>query len=73
MADVGTRKGGPRTKAQWDDFAPFTKFSSHRFTPNVGLVIEDIDLAHVDDETIEEIRRAVSENCVVFFRNQHLS
>ena len=73
MADVGRKKGGPRTKAQWDNTAPFIKFSSRRYTPNVGLVIEDIDLANIDDETIDEIRRAVSENCVVFFRNQHLT
>lgn len=73
MAEAGTRKGGPRTKAQWDTSAPFTKFSSHRYTPNVGLVIEDVDLANIDDDTIAEIRRAVAENCVVFFRNQQLT
>lgn len=73
MAEAGTRKGGPRTKAQWDNSAPFSTISTRRYTPNIGLVIDDINLATVSDAQIEEIRRAVSENCVVFFRNQHLS
>jgi taurine dioxygenase len=73
MAEAGTKKGGPRTKALWESSAPFTKFSSRRYTPNVGLVIEDVDLANIDDDTIAEIRRAVAENCVVFFRNQSLT
>ncbi len=73
MAGVGTRKGGPRFKAEWDDGAPYEKISFHRYTPNVGVVIEDIDLANIDDDTVEEIRRAVSEHCVVFFRDQHLT
>lgn len=73
MAEAGTRRGGPRSKARWDEGAPYSRISFTRYTPNVGAEISDIDLARIDDATIEEIRRAVSEHCVVFFRNQHLT
>ena len=73
MTDVAARKGGPRSIADWTEHAPYQRLNMRRYSPNVGVVIEDIDLAHVDDETIEEIRRAVAEHCVVFFRDQHLS
>ncbi len=73
MAEAGTRRGGPRSKAEWNEGAPYSRISFRRYTPNVGVTIDDIDLADIDDETINEIRRAVAEHCVVFFRNQTLT
>jgi taurine dioxygenase len=73
MVEAGTRRGGPRSKAQWDEFAPYNHISFRRYTPNVGVTIDNVDLADIDDDVLEEIRRAVAEHCVVFFRDQHLS
>ena len=73
MTGTGTKRGGPRSKAQWDERAPYNRISFSRYTPNVGVTIDNIDLAHVDDETVDEIRRAVAEHCVVFFRDQKLT
>ncbi|MEY4043907.1 MAG: hypothetical protein RL644_175, partial [Actinomycetota bacterium] len=42
-------------------------------TPTVGAYVSGVDLADVDDETVAEIRRALNENCVLFFRDQGMS
>ncbi|MEY4044191.1 MAG: hypothetical protein RL644_459, partial [Actinomycetota bacterium] len=39
----------------------------------VGAYVSGVDLADVDDETVAEIRRALNENCVLFFRDQGMS
>ena len=70
---MATKKGGPRSKAVWEESSPYSRISLSRYTPNVGVVIDNIDLANIDDETTKEIRRALAEHCVVFFRDQNLS
>ena len=37
-----------------------------------GAVISGVDVNRLDDETVGEIRGALNEHCVVFFRNQEL-
>ncbi|MFM8625739.1 MAG: TauD/TfdA dioxygenase family protein [Actinomycetota bacterium] len=39
----------------------------------MGAHIDGVDLARVDDGTLAEIRRALNEHCVIFFRDQHLT
>ena len=39
----------------------------------MGAYVSGADLADVDDETVAEIRRALNENCVLFFRDQHMT
>ena len=38
-----------------------------------GAVISGVDLADLDDRTVAEIRRALLDHLVVFFRDQRLS
>jgi len=72
---TGTKKkrGGPRSVADWTEGAPYERISVRRATPTVGAYIDGVDLADVDDATLAEIRRALNENCVIFFRDQHLT
>lgn len=39
----------------------------------MGAHIDGVDLARIDDGTLAEIRRALNEHCVIFFRDQHLT
>lgn len=44
------------------------------YTPNIGAVVHDYDLADVDAESVRaELRKALAEFQVLFFRNQRLS
>lgn len=73
MTEVAAKRGGPRSTAIWEESTPYRRLSLRRYTPNVGVIIDNVDLANVDDETVDEIRRAVAEHCVVFFRDQRLT
>ena len=72
-AEKGTKRGGPRTVADWSEGEPYRRITVSRATPNVGAFISGVDLADLDDETFAEIKRASNEHCVVFFRDQHLT
>ena len=46
----------------------------HPISGALGAEISGVDLVQkLDDEVIGEIRRALVENCVIFFRDQHLT
>lgn len=45
----------------------------HPLTAAIGAEIADVDLAQVDDATVEAIHKALLDHKVLFFRNQHLS
>lgn len=68
-----TRRGGPRSRADWSQGEPYRRISLTRTTPAVGATVHDVDLAHLDDESLAELRRALAEHCVLFFRDQRLS
>lgn len=72
-AEKGTKRGGPRTVADWNEGTPYEHITVSRATPNVGAFIDGANLARLDDATFAEIRRASNEHCVVFFRDQHLT
>jgi taurine dioxygenase len=44
-----------------------------RFSPNCGVVIENVELENLTDDEFEEIRQAFIEHGLVFFRNQNIS
>lgn len=52
----------------------YTRLVVEPYTPNIGAVIHDIDLSDVADETVEaELRKALAEFQVLFFRQQSLT
>ncbi|MFM8992580.1 MAG: TauD/TfdA dioxygenase family protein [Alphaproteobacteria bacterium] len=66
--------GGPRYRNLRNDDAPYERIVVDRLTPVIGAEISGVDLAEpVAEETMEEIRRALAENLVVFFRDQRMS
>ena len=53
---------------------PYTRFGVEPYTPNIGAVIHGLDLRQpLDVSTQEELRRALAEHEVLFFRDQHLT
>lgn len=67
------RRGGPRSVADWTEGQPYGRITVEKATPTVGAYVSGVDLSDVDDETVAEIRRALNENCVLFFRDQGMS
>ena len=60
-----------------DDVTPpatdFKSFTIEPLTGALGAEIGGLDLAHADDEAIAEVRAALNEHLVLFFRDQHLT
>lgn len=53
---------------------PYTRFAPQPYTPTIGAVIHDLDLSQPQDDTTQaELRRALAEYQVLFFRNQVLT
>lgn len=73
LGEVGSKRGGPRSVARWEGDGDYQKIALRRATPTVGAFIDDIDLADLDEATFAEVRRALTEYCVVFFRDQKIS
>jgi len=66
--------GGPRYRNLRNDDAPYERIVVDRLTPVIGAEISGVDLVGpLPEETMEEIRRALAENLVVFFRDQRMS
>lgn len=52
----------------------YQKIQVERRSPHLGAFISGVDLsASLDEETVNEIRAALLEYCVIFFRNQPIS
>lgn len=64
---------GPRVAARvpagWVD-APYERFTVSPLTPTIGAEISGVDLTDVDDVMLGDIRRALLEWKVIFFRDQ---
>ena len=55
-------------------FPQYRQLLIEPYTPNIGATIHHIDLAHIDDEnTRAELRAALAQFQVLFFRNQQLT
>lgn len=72
-SNTATKRGGPRSSADWTETEPYKRITVSRVTPAVGATIDGVNLADVDEETYLEIRRALNEHCVVFFRDQDIT
>ncbi len=52
----------------------YKRLGVRRLTPSIGAELSGVDLSRpLDDETLAEIKRALAENLVIFFRNQTLT
>src|SRR5215467_1522150 len=63
---------GPRIKYTPEDW-PYEAINVDKLTPIIGGEIGGVDLRAPSNRQMDEIHRALAENLVIFFRDQHLS
>ena len=63
---------GPRIKYTPED-SPYEAISVDKLTPIIGGEIGGVDLRAPSNRQMDEIHRALAENLVIFFRDQHLT
>src|SRR6266550_2126927 len=63
---------GPRIKYTPED-SPYEAIAVDKLTPIIGGEIGGVDLRETSNRQMDEIHRALAENLVIFFRDQHLS
>src|SRR5882672_6549660 len=63
---------GPRIKYTPED-SPYEAITVDKLTPIIGAEIGGVDLSSTSNQQMDEIHRALAENLVIFFRDQHLS
>ena len=67
-------RNGPRYRHLGDESAPYEAVTVDKLTPIIGAEIGGVDLAApLGNRQLDEIHRALAENSVIFFRDQHLS
>src|SRR6202012_2698026 len=72
-------KQGPRYRHVADESEPYETIAVEKLTPIIGAEISGVDIGHlVDGDTqsnrqMDEIHRALAENLVIFFRDQHIT
>jgi taurine dioxygenase len=72
--DVLGRLQGPVYKHIDDNPATYETISVNKLTPGIGAEIGGIDLSQtLSRQQFSEINRALAENLVIFFRDQHLT
>jgi|SRR6266700_1366006 len=65
---------GPRLKHVAEETAPYDTITVEKLTPVIGAEIGGVDLSRpLGNRAMEEIHRALAENLVIFFRDQHMS
>jgi len=65
---------GPRYKHLVEEGAPYETVAIDKLTPIIGAEVGGVDLARpLGNRTVDEIHRALAENSVIFFRDQHLT
>src|ERR1700751_2989632 len=68
------RRDGPRIKYAAEESAPYDTITVDKLTPIIGAEIGEVDLSQpLGNRTFDEIHRALAENLVIFFRDQHLT
>ena len=68
------RLDGPRIKHLADEGAPYEAVTIDKLTPIIGAEVGGVDLSKpLGNRTLDEIHRALAENLVIFFRDQHLT
>jgi taurine dioxygenase len=74
MMDPMRGNNGPRYKHTAEEGAPYDTISIDKLTPIIGAEIGGVDLSKpLGNRTLDEIHRALAENSVIFFRDQHLT
>ena len=67
-------KDGPRIRHDAGASHPYETIGVDKLTPIIGAEIDGVDLAKpLSNRTVDEIHRALAENIVIFFRDQHIS
>ena len=67
-------KQGPRYRHVADEAEPFETIGVEKLTPIIGAEISGVDLSGaLSNRTMDEIHRALAENLVIFFRDQHIT
>jgi hypothetical protein len=67
-------KQGPRYRHTADEAEPYETIGVEKLTPIIGAEISGVDLsASLSNRTMDEIHRALAENLVIFFRDQHIT
>ena len=72
-------KQGPRYRHIADDTEPYETIAVEKLTPVIGAEISGVDIGKLVSEEqrsnrqLDEIHRALAENLVIFFRDQHIS
>src|SRR5882762_10518086 len=65
---------GPRIRPQADESAPYETITIDKLTPIIGAEVGGIDLSQpLSNRQQDEVHRALAENCVIFFRDQHIT
>jgi taurine dioxygenase len=74
MAGSLSANAGPRYRHNADESAPYETITIDKLTPIIGAEIGGIDLSKpLSNRQQDEIHRALAENLVIFFRDQHIS
>ncbi len=68
-------KQGPRYRHTADGTEPYETIGVEKLTPIIGAEISGVDLGggRSSNRTMDEIHRALAENLVIFFRDQHIT
>jgi taurine dioxygenase len=65
---------GPRYRHIADEGAPYETITVDKLTPIIGAEIAGIDLSQpLSNRQHDEVHRALAENLVIFFRDQHIT
>ncbi|HSU06009.1 MAG TPA: TauD/TfdA family dioxygenase, partial [Acetobacteraceae bacterium] len=66
--------GGPRYKVTDGNTEPYETIHVDKLTPVIGAELSGIDLgAKLSNRQFDEVHRALAENLVIFFRDQHIT
>ena len=72
-------KQGPRYRHVADESEPYETIAVEKLTPIIGAEISGVDIGTLVDgdalsnRQMDEIHRALAENLVIFFRDQHIT
>jgi taurine dioxygenase len=64
---------GPRYRHRAEEGGAFETITVEKLTPVIGAEISGVDLANPSNRQMDEIHRALAENLVIFFRDQHMT
>ena len=74
MMDPMRGNNGPRYRHLAEESAPYETIAVDKLTPIIGAEIAGVNLAgSISNRQMDEIHRALAENSVIFFRDQHMT